>query len=317
MNDLNQIAELSPISDAEASQFVPDRTHADLIAAIISTPSRSSARQRSKARRLTARTPMARRWLVAVPVVLGLAGAVLIANLIGRPGEHVGPINVGLPKAKAALTFTKHGHFIDVIVTNPYADKKKYDGEFKAHGLRIKLQLVAASPSLVDTTVYFSGTGNFSGIKVITQKGRCFTGGAGSNCPVGIRVPLNFRGTADFAFGRPARPGEQYETTASAFAPGEALHGLHIIGHRVGAVLALMKTRHVTVAVYHTLKHGNDEVTISKAPSNWYVYDAIPWAKGKALLEVGKTRHQPSPGPPAPGTPVPTPSPTGHSPTGH
>jgi hypothetical protein len=311
MNDLNQIAELSPISDAEASQFVSDRTHAGLIAAITSAPSQSSASQRRKARRLTARTPMTRRWLVAAPIVLGIAGAVLIANLIGRPGARVGPINVGLPKAIAALTFTQHGHFIDVIVTNPYADQNKYDAEFKAHGLMIKLHLVAASPSLVDTTVYLGGTGNFSGIKVITEKGRCFTGGAGSNCPVGIRVPLNFRGTADFTFGRPAKPGEQYETAGSAFAPGEALHGLHIIGHQVGAVLALMKTRHVTVAVYHTLKHGNDEVTIGKAPSTWYVYDAIPWSKGKVLLEVGKTRHQPSAGPPTAGAPVPTPSPTG------
>jgi hypothetical protein len=74
----------------------------------------------------------------------------------------------------------------------------------------------------------------------------------------------------------------------------------------------VMRTRHVTVAVYHTLKHGNDEVTIGRAPSTWYVYNAIPWSKGKVLLEVGKTRHQPTPGPPGPGTPVPTPSPTGH-----
>lgn len=249
--------------------------------------------------------------MVAAPVVLGIAGAVLIASLIGRPGEHVGPISIGPSKAKAALTFTRHGHFIDVIVANPYADKKKYNAEFKAHGLKITLRLVAASPSLVGTSVYIGGNGNFSRIKTITEKGRCFTGGGGNNCPIGLRVPLTFTGTADFVFGRPAKPGEQYETTASAFAPGEALHGLHIIGQRVGAVIAMMKTRHVTVAVYHTLKHGNDEVTLSKVPSTWYVYDAIPWSNGKVLLEVGKTRHQPAPGPPAPGTPVPTPSPTG------
>ena len=71
-----------------------------------------------------------------------------------------------------------------------------------------------------------------------------------------------------------------------------------------------MKTRHVTVAVYHTLVHHNRNVVIRKVPSTWFVYDAIPWSKSKVLLEVGKTRHQPVFAP-APGTPVPTPSPTG------
>jgi hypothetical protein len=159
MNDLSQIGELSPISDAEASQYVPDRTHADLIAAITSTPAVSSGPKRARTRRMKVLAPMTRRWVVAAPVVLGIAGAVLIASLIGRPGEHVGAIHIGPAKAKAALAFTRHGHFIDVIVTNPYADQKKYDAEFKARGLKIKLELIAASPSLADTTVAFSGTG--------------------------------------------------------------------------------------------------------------------------------------------------------------
>jgi hypothetical protein len=251
------------------------------------------------------------------PVVLGIAGAVLIASLIGRPGQHVGPIDVGPAKAKAALTFTRHGHYIDVFITNPYADQKKYDAEFKVHGLNIKLDLLPASPTLVDTVVYIgTDASTITAIKEVSVKGRCYLGGSGNKCPIGFRVPINFHGHADLGFGRPAKPGEQYETSASAFAPGEALHGLHIIGHRIGAVLALLNTRHVTVAVYHTVKHGNDEVSLSKVPSNWFVYDAILWSKGKVMLEVGKTRHQPHVRP-APGTPVPTPSPTATGNAGH
>ncbi len=311
MNDLSQIAELSPISDAEVSQLVSGGTHADLIAAITSAPCPVSAAKRPRTRRVGIRAPTTRRWAIAAPVALAVAGAMLIAGLVGRPGQHVGPINVGPPNAKAALTFTRHGHYIDVFVNNPYADQKKYDAEFKAHGLKIKLDLVAASPSVVDTIVYFGVTGNFSGVKVITSNGRCHTGGGGSKCPIGFRVPVDFHGSADLAFGRPARPGERYEATVSAFAPGEALHGLHIIGHRLGAVLALMRTRDVTVAEYHTLVHGNRDVVIHKVPLNWFVYDATMWARGKAMLEVGKTKHQHI-GRPSPGTPVPTPSPTGH-----
>lgn len=318
MNDLSQIAELSPISDAEASQLVSDRTHADLIAAITSTPASarvlapgsSPAAARRNARRIGPRGKLARRWVIAAPVVLGVAGAMLIAGLVGRPGEHVGPINVGLSNAKAALTFTRHGHYIDVFVNNPYADKKKYDAEFKAHGLNIKLYLVAASPSLADTVVYFGSSGsNLTSIKSISAKGRCHTGGSGSICPIGFRVPTNFRGEAELGFGRPARSGEQYEATASAFAPGEALHGLRIIGHRLGAGLALMRTRHVTVALYHTLVHHNREIVIHNPSRSWFVYDAIPWSKGKVLLEVGKTKHRPAVAP-SKGVPVPTPSPT-------
>ncbi|HET7013600.1 MAG TPA: hypothetical protein VFI65_06800 [Streptosporangiaceae bacterium] len=311
MNDLSQIAELSTISDAEASQLISDRTHADLIAAITSTPRSSPETARRNARRIGMRAPITRRWLIATPVVLGVAGAMLIAGLVARPGEHVGPINVGPGNAKAALTFAKHGHYIDVIVNNPYADQKKYDAEFKAHGLDIKLDLVAASPSVVDKVVFFGGTGNWTKLKVINSKRRCHHGGGGP-CPIGIgfRVPLNFHGHARLAFGRPAKTGERYEASVSPFAPGEALHGLRIIGHRLGAVLAQLRTRHVTVAEYHTLVHHNREIVIHNAPKNWFVYDASSWSKGKVMLEVGKTRHQPVLAP-APGTPVPTPSPTG------
>ncbi len=94
--------------------------------------------------------------------------------------------------------------YIDVFVTNPYADQKKYDAEFKAHGLNIKLQLVAASPSLADTVVYFGSSSNFTGIKIITAKAGAHTGGGGSNCPIGFRVRANFRGTAEL--GSAARP---------------------------------------------------------------------------------------------------------------
>lgn len=232
----------------------------------------------------------------------------LIAALVGRPGQHVGPINIGPPNAKAALTFTRHGHYLDVFVRNPYADRKKYDAEFKAHGLNIKLYLVPASPSLADTVVYLGNSSGSTGITMITAKNRCHTGGGGNICPIGFRVRANFRGSAELGFGRPARPGEKYEATASAFAPGEALHGLHIVGRRIAAVLPLLRARHVTVAEYNHSAHHRG-VLGRKVPLSWFVYDADPWAKGQVMLFVGKTRH-PQADHPTPGTPVPTPSPT-------
>ena len=85
MNDFHQIAELSPISDEQASQIVSPDTHADLVAAITSTlswSSSSSAATHSRTRRVGLRLPSTRRWPIAAPVVLGVAGALLIAGLV-------------------------------------------------------------------------------------------------------------------------------------------------------------------------------------------------------------------------------------------
>jgi hypothetical protein len=304
MTDLSQIAELSPISDAEAGRLVSDATHADIIAQITAIPSQPSRFGRSRTRASAGRRPVIRRLAIAVPAVLGTAGAVLIAASAGLFGSAAGP---GRADAQA-LTFIRHGHFIDVFVNDPYADQKKYDAEFKAHGLAIKLSLVPASPSLVDTVIYFGGSSDLSSIKVIKSNGWCTTGGGGTACPIGFRVPLNFHGNADLDFGRPARPGERYEATTTATAPGEILHGLKVTGRRVGAVLALVRSRHATVAEYQHIVRDRG-VLSRKVPLNWFVYDADPWAKGQILLFVGKTRHQ-HVSPPGKGQPVPTPSPT-------
>jgi hypothetical protein len=83
-------------------------------------------------------------------------------------------------------------------------------------------------------------------IQAIRAKGRCQAGGGA--CQVGVRIPDNFHGTATVIFGRAASPGERYATTGSAFAPGEALHGLRILGRTVAEVLAILRQHHVSAA---------------------------------------------------------------------
>jgi hypothetical protein len=163
---------------------------------------------------------------------------------------------------------------------------------------------VPASPSLVGTLVYLSGD-----VTPITAHGRCYTGGGGAACPVGVRVPANFHGHAEVVFGRAARPGEQYETTASAFAPGEVLHGMRITGDRVAQVLALLRHRDVTVRWFNYAHRGYAR-NLRSVPGTWFVYDAVPWAAGQVLLFVGPARH-PHPGAPrsAGGKPAPSASP--------
>ncbi|HEV2254504.1 MAG TPA: hypothetical protein VGS06_15025 [Streptosporangiaceae bacterium] len=205
------------------------------------------------------------------------------------------------------LSFTTSGGYITVIVRDPLADPARYRAEFAAHHLNITLKLVPASPSIVGTVVYIGEPAGSPGIATITAPGRCYTGGGGSACPVGVRIPVGYRGRAEVVFGRAARPGEQYESTAPATAPGEVLHGLQFVGDHVAQVLALLRERHVTVPVFNYVESGGAR-NVSHVPGTWYVYGADPWAPGQVLLFVGPTGTQPENQAPQPGTPTASPS---------
>jgi hypothetical protein len=278
---MNPVTRISPVSDADVPRLAGSETLADLGRHITGTPA-AGAPGGARRRRSRART----RLVVGIPVAAALAVGGLIVTAIGGPGQRVGPVNVGAPPAQAAvMTVTKHGGYLDVIVKNPLADARKFRAEFAKYGLNISLTLVPASPSLVGTLVYSDGS---AAIKPITAVGQCYTGGGGAACPVGVRVPLNFSGHADLTFGRAARPGERYETTAAANAPGELLHGLTYAGQSVRAVLAMLAARHV--AVPHYLVSLNCEnVGRATAPGDWYVTDADPYAPGAVQLWVSKS----------------------------
>jgi hypothetical protein len=292
---VNQIRRIAPISDADAARLLSDAALADLAAQITMTPAGPAAANRP---------PRVRRrwWLAGIPAAV-VAAALITATVVahtGGPGVNGGTGQL-LPDAHA-LAFTRAGRYIDVVVRNPLADQASYNAEFKAHGLDITLSLVPVSPSLVGTVVEVS-TSNTDGnsITTITAKGRCWTGGGGSECPVGLRVPVGYRGQANFVFGRAARPGEQYESTTSASAPGEVMHGLNFVGKRVSTVLAMLARRHVTVPTY---RDDGRALSPRQVPGTWYVYDAVPWATQQVLLFVGPA---PSHGYGA-GRPAPSPS---------
>jgi hypothetical protein len=234
----------------------------------------------------------------------------LIATSLGSPGQHVGPVPVGPAKAQAAvMTVTRHGGYLDVIVANPVADSNKYRAEFARYHLNISLRLVPASPSIVGTLVYASyPVAHASQIKPITAVGKCWTGGGGAACPVGVRVSLRFHGAATLVFGRAARPGERYESTGLVTAHGEAMHGLHFVGRTVAAVTAMLAKRGVAVARFNFITGQCQGVLRRTVPGSWYVSGADPWAPGEVMLEVTKT--WPAASCTSPGSPVASPSST-------
>lgn len=307
---MNRVSQISPVTDAEAAELVQSRTLADLANEITWTHPASGASWPASRGRRARRPSMRTRLLIGVPVAAALAIAGLVATSAGAPGQRVGPISVGPAKAQAAvLSITRHGRFLYVIVKNPVADQKRYRAEFARHHLDISLQLVPASPSIAGTLVAETEpAGSGSELKTITARGRCFTGGGGNQCPVGVRVPINYRGTATLVFGRAARPGEQFESSGSVTARGEAMHGLHFVGKTVAAVLGMLAERHVTVSQWRVQDRHCNTGSRRTVPSSWYVYDAVPWAPGQVLLSASRT--WPVAGcQPQTGTPVPTPSP--------
>jgi len=311
---MNPISQIAPVTDDTVARLVQPGSFAALADEIVVAgpattdvrPGRDRSRHRSGRGAPHRSRSLRRRLLVGVPVAAALAVAGLIATSLGAPGQRVGPISVGPP---AALAFTRHGHYIYVIVRNPVADPKRYRAEFAKYHLDITLRLVPASPSIVGSLVYSQG----DGIVPITAVGKCFTGGGGNVCPVGVKVPIDFRGAAEIVFARAARPGEQYESAGQADSPGEAMHGLHYVGKTVAAVLAMLARRGVTVPQWRVeLRSNCNTVERHAVPGNWLVYDAVPWAPRQVLLWAAKTLPLPTCAP-APGTPVPSAAPTSSS----
>jgi hypothetical protein len=310
---MNPITKICPVSDAEAAHLVRGSTMGALADDIVSSalPFADAPAGTGSVAGHPGRRPrrLRRRLLIGVPVAAGLAVAGLIATSVGAPGQHLGPVSVGPPKAQAAvLKFTTSCGYIRVIVRNPLADPKRYRAEFAKYHLNIGLTLVPASPSIVGTLVAESLSADASQLTPITAQGRCFAAGGGV-CPVGVLVPVHFRGSATLVFGRAARPGEQYESAGSATAPGEAMHGLHFQGKTVATVLAMLARRGITVATWR-VQRSADCYTEARhsVPGTWLVYEAVPWAPGQVMLSAAKTLPVPACAP-SPGGPTPSMSP--------
>jgi hypothetical protein len=312
-----EITRISPVTDDEAARLARPQTLADLASQITATPVDAPDGYQLAGQR-TGRGGK-RRALLAIPVVAGLSAAAAFVAVAasstsappapgGHPSGQAVPSGHVQPAATAgpALAFTISASSITVIVRDPLADPAVYRAEFAAHHLNVTLQMSPVSPSLVGAVFYMDEPGTGPHLIPITAKGACNTPGGGDICPVGVKIPAGFHGPATIGFGRAARPGEQYVSTGSAFAPGEAMHGMTIKGKTVAQVVAQLHARQVSVARFNVVSRTGSTAAHS-VPDGWYVYDAVPWAPGEVLLFVGRTPHEPVQAP-ARGTPVPYPT---------
>lgn len=210
---------------------------------------------------VASRTRRPRRYRLLVPAASALTAAaaaavILISSPAGTDAAH-------------AVSFRNaaDGEII-ATVTNPLAAKKTLDSEFASHGLHINVSLVPVSPSLVGTVVYTSDDGGADAIQPL-QNGSCVTGGGG--CPIGLKIPANFTGQGYITLGRAAQSGEGYDSTASAFAPGEALHCSGLFGAKVSDASAVLQAHGLTVVQWR----ASNQI-VSSTPASNYIWQIDP-----------------------------------------
>lgn len=312
---MNEITTVRPLTDEQAAELVSASTLLELRESILDVPLARRDRQTQRTGRPVARDAQQRpidgnhrrasrsggrsrpAWVGLGrdrPVRTAAVGALLIAVIavitLAASGSRIGPVHVGAQPAQA-LSFTRRGGQLTVIVRNPLASPATFQRELTDHHLHIHLQLIKGSPSIVGTVAYIGENSDRGAVQVIQAKGRCRISATRDYCPVGVRVPAGYRGSMSLGFVVPTPAGTPYETSGSATAPGEALHGLHYRGLTVSQVLAILRRRHVHVQSYrHTTHHGRTADThllpSAQVPHTWRVYQAIPYAPHEVILFV-------------------------------
>jgi len=152
--------------------------------------------------RLESRRRALRRGLVLAAV---LAAVFAGGTLVPLPGGAGG----GLRQAVAIESETET---VRIRLLGASADPDAVQRELAEAGIASEVDAIPASPSRVGTWVSVESGGNVDM--------------AGDGILI-LRRPV---GTLRLAYGRPADPGEPYHVTTSAFAPGEVLHCVELLG---------------------------------------------------------------------------------------
>jgi hypothetical protein len=279
---------LRPEDAGRVDELFPRARRIELFEEIVSSDrpiTAESARRRLAPSRRTGWWPsMTRR--VRRPALISTAAAVAVAavaaGLIASSAVR--------PQAAAAAVAFRTAADGDIVatVTDPFAAQSQLKAAFAAHGMDITVNLVAVSPSLVGTVVYTSDNGGASAIQPL-QGGHCVTGGGG--CAIGLKIPATFTGQGYITLGRPAKPGETYESQASAFAPGELLHCSGLLGARVATALPILQADRITAQwrddpTGHTAdgRSTSPSHTDTTAPTNNYIWDAVMFTPGTIMI---------------------------------
>jgi hypothetical protein len=146
--------------------------------------------------------------------------------------------------------------------------------------------------------LYVGESGAGDQIKAL-QGGHCLMGGGG--CPIGLDIPKDFAGEGGISLGRPAKAGEQYESAASIFAPGEPLHCSGLLGARVAMALPVLQADNLMVVqwredVSDPSGLSSHSVPDAQPPVQNYVWDAELIEPTKIRVMTARTPWPNDPG---------------------
>lgn len=233
--------------------------------------------------------------VIGVTTVLACAAvAVVLAT-----GSAVNPT-----PADAVSFHTSRSGYILAAVTDPFATRTRLNAAFAKQGLHITINLIPVSPSAVGRVVYMT-LSNTHGpqIEPLRQGNHCDS--LATECSIGLRIPKGFTATATIGLGRPAKPGEAYESGASAFAPGEVLHCSRLLGATVARALPILERDKLTVRWMEDIeivtRHSgisSRAETVAQPSTHDYIWGANLSAQGHITVQV---ESKPWPGTPGAG----------------
>jgi hypothetical protein len=291
------VRDLRPADAGRIDELFSGERRIELFQQIVSSGRPTTALPARRDRPPSLRTALGKRWWAIRrarrPALISMLGAAAIAAaaavlLITGSAVHT-------QSAAGAVAFRADAHGdIVATVTDPFAAESKLRAAFAEHRLDITVNLVPVSPSLVGTVVYTSDNGGANTIQPL-QGGHCVTGGGG--CPIGLKIPATFTGKGYITLGRPAKPGETYESQASAFAPGETLHCSGLLGARVATAQPALQADKLTAEwredTTSTAPDGSSasfSKTSTNPPAHNYIWDAVMTAPGTVMIWTEPTR---------------------------
>jgi hypothetical protein len=230
-----------------------------------------------------------RRWPIALSVTAGLAAAVMAVSWLLPAALGLGP-----RPAAAALDIEQRDGYYVIKVNDLFAAPERYQAQLRASGLDIRLRLMPASPS-VEGSILADDQRNIGLsneeiarrkdlISPIQPPGGCVDR---IECPIGVKVPVDFEGRADIVLGRKARPGELYKQMGRLDVNGEPLHCVAYVNKTVTQVRELLRQRGLTIGKIVDASMHRER---SSTPGSWYVHEGWPLSPGTAQLAAGPTR---------------------------
>ncbi|MEQ4717426.1 hypothetical protein [Nonomuraea sp. B19D2] len=220
-----------------------------------------------------------RRGLVLGLATMATAAAVAVGtSLVGGPVTSY---------ANAAVSIEKTGEYFSVNITDPTADRHRFEEAFRAVGLNVTVKVVPVAPSDVGKLIGPVVPGGFKWHGSIGTQG--ITPCSSAFCAK-VWMPADFPGRVMFGIGRPAKPGEPYVGDGPVDPEGdEALSGYTSHGKTVADVRAELSRRGLKAGYRLVWKYRDED----DGGISWFD-EAAPGSRIKDDWIVASTRFHSS-----------------------